>query len=165
MPTTSTGSRSRRRSCTGASARPTSVTRSGRSPSSRRPGSTTIPRKIRELLWTEDGRRAVEIVLRRIKQQAIAENVMEIITCGAVAPYQQVLGGKLVAMLMTSPQVVSDVKRRYSGKVSLIASGMAGRPMQRKPALSVLDNVQPLCRRKRANTTGCASRGSVEQRR
>ena len=44
-----------------------------------------------ELLWTEDGRRAVEIVLRRIKQQAIAENVMEIITCGAVSPYQQLL--------------------------------------------------------------------------
>lgn len=96
------------------------------------------PLALRELLWTEDGTRAVEIVLRRIKQQAIAENVMEIITCGAVAPYQQVLGGKLVAMLMTSPQVVTDVRKRYDSKVSLIASGMAGRPMMRTPALSVL---------------------------
>lgn len=96
------------------------------------------PAKLRELIWTEDGRRAVETVLRRIKQQAVAENVMEIITCGAVSPYQQVLGGKLVAMLMTSPQVVNDVKRRYSGKVSLIASGMAGRPIRRKPALALL---------------------------
>ena len=96
------------------------------------------PLSLRELLWTDDGRRAVEIVLRRIKQQAIAENVMEIITCGAVAPYQQVLGGKLVAMLMASPQVVSDVRKRYEGKVSLIASGMAGRPITRTPALSVL---------------------------
>jgi hypothetical protein len=96
------------------------------------------PLALRELLWTEDGRRAVEIVLRRIKQQAIAENVMEIITCGAVSPYQQLLGGKLVAMLMTSPQVVADVRRRYSGKVSLIASGIAGRPVVRSPALSLL---------------------------
>lgn len=96
------------------------------------------PLALRELLWTDHGRRAVEIVMRRIKQQAIAENVMEIITCGAVTPYQQVLGGKLVAMLMTSPQVVSDVRKRYDGKVSLIASGMAGRPMVRTPALSVL---------------------------
>jgi hypothetical protein len=96
------------------------------------------PLALRELLWTEDGRRAVEIVLRRIKQQAIAENVMEIITCGAVSPYQQVLGGKLVAMLMTSPQVVDDVRERYEGRVSLIASGMAGRPVVRTPALSVL---------------------------
>lgn len=96
------------------------------------------PKLMRELLLFEDGRRAVETVLRRIKQQAVAENVMEIITCGAVSPYQQVLGGKLVAMLITSPQVVADVKRRYAGKISLIASGMAGRPMRRKPALSLL---------------------------
>jgi hypothetical protein len=96
------------------------------------------PARMGEIMWTEDGRRAVETVLRRIKQQAVAENVMEIITCGAVSPYQPILGGKLVAMLMTSPQVVNDVKRRYNGKVSLIASGMAGRPIRRKPALSLL---------------------------
>ena len=96
------------------------------------------PLALRDLLSTTDGRRAVEIVLRRIKQQAIAENVMEIITCGAVAPYQQLLGGKLVAMLMTSPQVVNDVRKRYRGRVSLIASGMAGRAMVRTPALSML---------------------------
>jgi hypothetical protein len=96
------------------------------------------PDNLVALLAKEDGRRAVEIALRRIKQRAIAENVMELITCGAVAPYQQVLGGKLVAMLMTSPQVVSEVKQRYEGKVSLIASGMAGRAMLRTPALAVL---------------------------
>jgi hypothetical protein len=103
-----------------------------------RAGLDDNPLALRELLWTEDGRRAAEIVLRRIKQQAIAENVMEIITCGAVAPYQQLLGGKLVAMLMTSPQVVADVRKRYEGRVSLIASGMAGRAVVRTPALSVL---------------------------
>jgi len=96
------------------------------------------PERLLDLVGTERGRRAVETALRRIKQQAIAENVMEIITCGAVAPYNQILGGKLVAMLMTSPQVVSDIKARYDGKVSLIASGMAGRPMRRQPALSLL---------------------------
>lgn len=96
------------------------------------------PDRLPELLRTETGRRAVETTLRRIKQRAIAENVMEIITCGAVAPYQHLLGGKLVAMLMASPQVVQDIERRYEAKVSLIASGMAGRPMTRTPALSVL---------------------------
>ena len=96
------------------------------------------PLELRNVLRTDAGRRAVEVVLRRIKQQAIAENVMEIITCGAVAPYQPLLGGKLVAMLMTSPQVVADVHKRYAGKVSLIASGMAGRPIVRTPALSLL---------------------------
>lgn len=85
------------------------------------------PDRLSSFLQTEDGRRAVDTTLRRIKQRAVAENVMEIITCGAVAPYNQILGGKLVAMLMTSPQVVKDVRDRYEGKVSLIASGMAGR--------------------------------------
>lgn len=96
------------------------------------------PERLLELIRTEEGHRAVETTMRRIKQQAVAENVMEIITCGAVAPYNQILGGKLVAMLMTGPQVVRDVKARYDGKVSLIASGMAGRPIRRQPALSVL---------------------------
>lgn len=96
------------------------------------------PERLLDLIHTEDGRRAVDTTLRRIKQQAVAENVMEIITCGAVAPYNQILGGKLVAMLMASPQVVRDVKDRYDGKVSLIASGMAGRAIRRQPALSLL---------------------------
>ncbi len=91
-----------------------------------------------ELLRTEVGQRAVKVALRRIKQQAVAENIMEIITCGAVPPYNQILGGKLVAMLVASPQVVCDLRDRYDGKVSLIASGMAGYPVRRTPALSVL---------------------------
>lgn len=96
------------------------------------------PERLLELIHTEDGKRAVDTTLRRIKQQAVAENVMEIITCGAVAPYNQILGGKLVAMLMASPQVVRDVKDRYDGKVSLIASGMAGKAIRRQPALALL---------------------------
>jgi hypothetical protein len=84
------------------------------------------------------GRRAVETVLRRIKQRAIAENVMELITCGAVPPYGEILGGKLVAMLMASPEVVRDFARRYDARPSLIASGMAGRPIARQARLTAL---------------------------
>jgi hypothetical protein len=96
------------------------------------------PASFAQMLDNDRGQRAIEMALRRIKQRAIAENVMEIITCGAVAPYQQLLGGKLVAMLMTSPQVVRDFSARYEGKVSLIASGMSGRPVVRKPVLAAL---------------------------
>lgn len=101
-------------------------------------GIATDEMRAHELFESEAGRRALDITLRRLKQRAIAENVMELITCGAVAPYNQLLGGKLVSMLMTSPQVVSDVKSRYDGRVSLIASGMAGRAVVREPALAVL---------------------------
>lgn len=90
------------------------------------------------MLDDHDGRRALDSILRRVKQRAIAENVMEITTCGAVAPYGEVLGGKLVAMLLCSPQVVRDFAERYTGRASLIASGLAGRPVRRPARLSLL---------------------------
>ncbi len=85
-----------------------------------------------------DGRRAVETALRRIKQEALASNVMELITCGAVPPYNAVLGGKLVALLMLSRQVVADVEARYGDRVSIIASAMAGRPVSRPAKLALV---------------------------
>lgn len=89
-------------------------------------------------LQTEEGIRAVEVSLRRIKQQVIASSVMELITCGAVPPYREVLGGKLVAMLMLSSQVADDFAERYEGRVSLIASALAGRPVVRPARLAAI---------------------------
>jgi hypothetical protein len=85
-----------------------------------------------------DGRRAIEIALRRVKQEALASNVMELITCGALPPYRGVLGGKLVALLMLSPQVAADIERRYGDRVSIIASAMAGRPVRRSAQLAMV---------------------------
>lgn len=96
------------------------------------------PDSLGDALDDDRGRAAVESTLRRIKQRAIAENLMEIITCGAVPPYGDVLGGKLVAMLLTSPRVVADIRERYAGRVSLIASGLKGAPVRRDPNLAVL---------------------------
>lgn len=91
-----------------------------------------------EVLRDAEGTRAVEIVLRRIKQGAIASNVMELITCGAVPPYREVLGGKIVAMLMLGREVAGDFERRYSGRISLIASALAGRPITRPAKLAAI---------------------------
>lgn len=93
---------------------------------------------LRVALASTDGRRAVETALRRIKQEALASNVMELITCGAVAPYRAVLGGKLVALMMTSRKVVADVEQRYGERVSIIASAMAGRPISRPAKLALI---------------------------
>jgi len=84
------------------------------------------------------GRRAIETALRRIKQDALASNVMELITCGAVPPYRGILGGKLVALLMLSRTVVADVEKRYGDRVSIIASAMAGRPIRRPAKLALV---------------------------
>jgi Domain of unknown function (DUF4338) len=90
------------------------------------------------MLNDEEGRRSVEGILRRIRQRAIAENLMEIITCGAIPPYGDVLGGKLVAMLLCAPSVADDFGHRYRSRTSLIASGLAGRPVSRRAELTVL---------------------------
>jgi hypothetical protein len=63
---------------------------------------------------------------------------MEVITCGAVPSYGEVLGGKLVAMLLCTPAVAADFAERYDRRTSLIASGLAGKPIRRRAQLAVL---------------------------
>lgn len=96
------------------------------------------PSSVEHALETTAGVRALEAALRRIKQRVLASNVMELITCGAVPPYRDLLGGKLVALLMLSRTVVKDYERKYAGQVSLIASGLAARPVVRPARLAWL---------------------------
>ena len=62
----------------------------------------------------------------------------DITVCGAVPPYNPILGGKLVAMLAASPEVVEAYRRRYRDAESEIASSMAGRPIVRPAELVFL---------------------------
>jgi hypothetical protein len=64
--------------------------------------------------------------------------MMEIVVCGAIAPYSYLLGGKLVAMLLASPEVVADYERRYGNQASTIASQVAGRDIKRAAHLVFL---------------------------
>jgi hypothetical protein len=91
-----------------------------------------------KVLDSAAGRRAVEIVLRHVKATRVGINLLEITICGAVAPYNALLGGKLVAMLLTSPEVVQEYERRYRKAYSVIASSTAGRAVQRRPNLVAL---------------------------
>jgi hypothetical protein len=47
-------------------------------------------------------------------------NVMDAFVVGAVPPYSQLLGGKLIAMLMTSREVVDAFSRKYGAGTTLI---------------------------------------------
>jgi hypothetical protein len=61
----------------------------------------------------------------------VGNAIADLTVCGAVAPYNELLGGKLVAMLMASPEVREEYHRRYSSTPSIIASSMAGKPVRR----------------------------------
>ena len=95
-------------------------------------------RSIEELVEEGDGEWAINIVLKQLKKRHSATSMMEITVCGAVAPYTHLLGGKLVCLLMMSPRVIADYRRRYAGMVSIIASKMAGRPLIKSPSLVFL---------------------------
>jgi hypothetical protein len=61
--------------------------------------------------------------------------IADLNVCGAVAPYNELLTGKLVAMLAATPEVVDEYKKRYAGSASWIASSMAGKPVVRSADL------------------------------
>lgn len=80
------------------------------------------PATIFEALDRDEIRGAVNTAMSAIKGRRIGTNLLEITTCGAVAPYNQVLGGKLVALLLLSPQIAADYKRRYGDEPTIIRS-------------------------------------------
>src|SRR5206468_1736551 len=83
------------------------------------------------MLQTDDGRKALRIGLRANKKTKIGSSMMDIIVCGAIPPYAELLGGKLVAMLMASPQVVRDYQELYGDQAGEIASRLAGKKVIR----------------------------------
>jgi hypothetical protein len=90
------------------------------------------------LLEQPEGRRALRIALRSLKKRHVGASMMDITTCGAVPPYGPLLTGKLVALLMASPQVVADYQARYAEATSHIASRMRGAPVVRPSTLALL---------------------------
>jgi hypothetical protein len=81
---------------------------------------------------------ALKRIVRFGKAERVGISMMDITVCGAVAPYNAILGGKLVCLLLASPEVVRAYADRYSNHVSVIASGMKGKKVQRDPRLVLL---------------------------
>jgi hypothetical protein len=90
------------------------------------------------LASTGQGSDAIRKILKKAKADRVGIAVADITVCGAVPPYNAILGGKLVAMFATSPEVVLEYRRRYSNAESEIASSIAGRPIVRPPTLVLL---------------------------
>ncbi len=93
---------------------------------------------LRHLLQSDDGRKALRIGLHSNKKSKIGSSMMDIILCGAIPPYSELLGGKLVAMLMASPQVVREYREVYGDQPGQIASRLAGSPVVRAADLVFL---------------------------
>lgn len=93
---------------------------------------------LEQLLAGRSGQRAIDIVLTECRKAGLSSRIADVSVCGAVAPYNELLGGKLVALLLASEEVRSAYERRYSNQVSVIASQMAGRPISKPADLRIL---------------------------
>lgn len=90
---------------------------------------------LRRALGDVDGRRAIADIVRRAKAEAVGTEMADLTVCGAIAPYNALLGGKLVSMLAVSPSIIHAYRERYADYASVIASSMAGRPIRRRTNL------------------------------
>jgi len=96
------------------------------------------PFRLRTVLRNEDLRLAIAIVCSSIRSAHIGTNMLEITTCGAIKPYDLILGGKLTALLLLSPQVATDYRKRYGEGASIIGSQMKNKRLVRDTTLVYL---------------------------
>jgi hypothetical protein len=81
---------------------------------------------------------AIHTALLSVKSERVGTNMLELTTCGAVPPYNPILAGKLVALLMLSPQVACDYQKRYGKEPSIISSQLKNEPRQKDSTLVYL---------------------------
>lgn len=101
-------------------------------------GARPTAAKLVALAATSQGNDTIRKILKKAKADRVGIAVADVNVCGAVQPYNAILGGKLIAMLAASPEMILEYRRRYADAESEIASSMAGRPIVRKPTLAVL---------------------------
>ncbi|WIV68933.1 Druantia anti-phage system protein DruA [Natrialbaceae archaeon AArc-T1-2] len=94
---------------------------------------------IRTGLNNDSGRRAIKTALKEIKKERVGAGMMNIMVCGAIPPYNRILGGKLVAMALTGPKVINMYQDKYGDYQSEIASSMKGEAVSKPNELVFLD--------------------------
>ncbi len=84
-----------------------------------------------------DGR-AVGAAMEERRVRVLAAQVAEVTVCGAVPPYNTLLGGKLASLAALSRDAAAVWQGAYGGMVSEITSKMAGREVRRPAELLAL---------------------------
>jgi hypothetical protein len=84
---------------------------------------------------SDSGYSALRTALIARKMQHIGSSIMELNVCGAIRPYNELLAGKLVALLAMSPQVINDYAKKYSTRKSEIATRLKNKDVIRPAKL------------------------------
>ena len=90
---------------------------------------------LKEALADPKARTQMRRLVRRARGERVGTVIADLTVCGAVAPYNALVAGKLVGALAVSPKVLKAYRNKYT-RASEIASAMAGRPIVRESRLS-----------------------------
>ena len=77
-------------------------------------GTGCRPKDLVSLARSPRGRVAIEKLVRLARGKTVGTALADLTVCGAIPPYNELLGGKLVAMLALAPEVVAEYQRRYA---------------------------------------------------
>lgn len=84
-----------------------------------------------QLLESQAGQTLIDQTVRLAKARLVGTAIADLSVCGAIPPYNELVGGKLVALLAASEAARQAYRDRYSDQPSIIASSMAGRRVVR----------------------------------
>jgi hypothetical protein len=98
---------------------------------------------ITRFIASKDCKEVIAKVVRKAKGDSVGTSIAELSVCGAIPPYNELLGAKLVSMLVASPETLQEYKNRYGKQPSIIASSIAGK-MVIRPAELVYINTTSL---------------------
>ena len=79
------------------------------------------------MMQIADGQRAMNIALEYMRQSIYSTQAADLNVCGSIAPYNELLGGKLITLLSTSKNVMEKYDESYKKEKSIISSAVAGR--------------------------------------
>src|SRR5690606_33044272 len=88
-----------------------------------------------QLTDATNGQLLLDQMLRLAKAKLVGTAIADLAVCGAVPPYNELVGGKLVALLAVSEAARTAYRKRYQDQPSVIASSVAGRSVVRSADL------------------------------
>ena len=95
----------------------------------------TFTNEIDRFVESEAGLTSIRTALIANKNKHVGTSILELNVCGAIPPYNELLAGKLAALLAISPTVIADYRERYGDRPSDIASRMKGSAVVRPAEL------------------------------
>jgi len=94
---------------------------------------------LKNFIDSEIGQKAIRTAIKAPKNRHIGTSILEMNVCGAIPPYNEILGGKLVALMILSPKVIDDYRIKYGSRPSDIASRMKGEKVIRPADLLFIE--------------------------